>query len=87
MKTKGKCNRCGKIVTSPHIRHKDRDHFHNSQDNLEVLCQDCHIDEHRNESGEHARHSMDAFTVMKGSQLGYRLSRGWYMENSFENDW
>lgn len=42
------CNRCGysKIVDILHVHHKDRNRSNNDINNLEVLCPNCHSEEH-----------------------------------------
>ncbi|KQL21872.1 hypothetical protein AN957_09995 [Cytobacillus solani] len=42
------CNRCG-INENLQVHHKDRNRSNNELDNLEVLCYDCHSEEHKNE--------------------------------------
>jgi len=39
------CNRCGKTLDLQ-VHHIDRDIQNNRSDNLEVLCIDCHLEEH-----------------------------------------
>ncbi len=42
------CNRCGynKIKNILGVHHKDRDRHNNNMNNLEVLCPNCHSEEH-----------------------------------------
>lgn len=42
------CNRCGS-TDALEVHHKDRDRTNNSTENLEVLCHECHVDEHHDE--------------------------------------
>jgi len=44
------CNRCGynKLTACLQVHHKDHDHANNDIDNLEVLCANCHTEEHYN---------------------------------------
>jgi hypothetical protein len=51
LKSKAKCNRCGKnLLYVKHfyrcVHHKDRDRTNNSWENLELLCKRCHQLEH-----------------------------------------
>lgn len=43
-----KCNRCeyNKITHILCVHHKDRDRTNNDLDNLEILCPNCHMEEH-----------------------------------------
>lgn len=43
-----KCNRCGydRVISILEIHHRDRDRNNSSIDNLEVLCPNCHQEEH-----------------------------------------
>lgn len=43
-----KCNRCGydKYVGVLQVHHKDRDRTNNTLDNLEILCPNCHHEDH-----------------------------------------
>lgn len=43
-----KCNRCpyDKVQAVLHVHHKDRDRKNCSLDNLEILCANCHAEEH-----------------------------------------
>lgn len=42
-----KCERCGYAKYQIlHVHHKDRDRNHNSLDNLELICPNCHNEEH-----------------------------------------
>jgi hypothetical protein len=43
-----KCNRCD-CVDNLHVHHKDRNRKNNDIENLEVLCADCHQEEHKYE--------------------------------------
>lgn len=45
-----KCERCGynKHPSILHVHHKDRNRLNNNEDNLEVLCPNCHHEEHFN---------------------------------------
>jgi len=47
-----KCERCGyskwEIL---HIHHKDRDRNNNDRNNLEIICPNCHYEEHSSEKG------------------------------------
>ena len=45
-----KCNRCGyeKHVNILHVHHTDRNRSNNNIENLEVLCLNCHAEEHYN---------------------------------------
>jgi hypothetical protein len=43
---KEKCNRCSS-KDGLGIHHKDNDHFNNDPDNLEVVCNSCHMSEHK----------------------------------------
>jgi hypothetical protein len=45
------CERCGYNETPGilSIHHKDRDRAHNTQDNIEILCPNCHAIEHLDE--------------------------------------
>lgn len=47
----GKCERCGATEdkTTLHLHHKDRNWRNNSISNWEVLCPNCHRDEHKND--------------------------------------
>jgi len=42
------CNRCGyiKVKEVLQVHHKDCDHSNNTVDNLEILCPNCHAEEH-----------------------------------------
>lgn len=42
------CNSCGD-TSDLHVHHQDGDRENNEPENLEVLCKDCHWDEHRPE--------------------------------------
>lgn len=44
-----KCNRCGysKCLSCLEVHHKDRDRSNNNLSNLEILCRNCHGEEHR----------------------------------------
>lgn len=42
------CSDCGS-EESVEVHHKDRDRSNNDIENLEVLCEDCHFDRHREE--------------------------------------
>ena len=43
----GKCERCGYTKTQIlHVHHKDRDRKNNSSNNLELICPNCHYEEH-----------------------------------------
>lgn len=44
------CNRCGfnRVPTILLVHHKDRNRENNELENLEVLCPNCHTEEHRN---------------------------------------
>lgn len=46
---KEKCSSCGydKHKGSLHIHHKDNNHENNNQDNLIVLCANCHMELHQ----------------------------------------
>jgi len=72
--TRGICQRCGEMVESPHIHHKDRDHFNNCIENLEVLCSKCHGKEHSNESDKTAQYN--ACFEMTKAREGYRITEG-----------
>ncbi len=42
-----KCERCGFAkLEILHIHHKDRNRTHNEMDNLELICPNCHAEEH-----------------------------------------
>lgn len=42
-----RCERCGYIKQEIlHVHHKDRDRTHNDLENLELLCPNCHAEEH-----------------------------------------
>lgn len=43
-----KCNRCGydKYIQVLEVHHKDRNRLNNQIDNLEILCRNCHAEEH-----------------------------------------
>jgi hypothetical protein len=43
-----KCNRCGynKLLGVLAVHHKDRDKSNNLVSNLEILCHNCHAEEH-----------------------------------------
>ena len=42
-----KCQRCGFAkLEILHVHHKDRDRTHNELDNLELICPNCHAEEH-----------------------------------------
>ena len=43
-----KCNRCGyeKLVSILQVHHIDRDRHNNDISNLEILCPNCHCEEH-----------------------------------------
>lgn len=43
-----KCNRCGysKCLTIIEVHHKNRDRSNNQLENLELLCRNCHGEEH-----------------------------------------
>jgi len=45
------CNRCGynKILSVLVVHHKDRDRTNNGIDNFEILCRNCHYEEHMND--------------------------------------
>lgn len=45
IKGAGKCDRCGEA--GEHVHHKDRDPLNNDPENLERLCVECHIKEHK----------------------------------------
>lgn len=55
---KKSCNRCGHDGSEHRleIHHKDRDVYNNDPENLEVLCDPCHTEEHRGE--KHPRKSL-----------------------------
>lgn len=41
------CERCGYVKTEIlHVHHKDRDRTHNELENLELICPNCHFEEH-----------------------------------------
>lgn len=42
------CNRCGynKVTAILQVHHKDRDRDNNTKENLEVLCPNCHYEDH-----------------------------------------
>lgn len=44
-KRKPICERCGS-TDNIHVHHKNRDRDDNSDENLEILCQSCHMKEH-----------------------------------------
>lgn len=48
LKLKGKlCERCGyQKFEILQVHHKDRDHMNNDLDNLELICPNCHYEEH-----------------------------------------
>ena len=43
-----KCQRCGydKCISAIHVHHKNRNREDNDMSNLEVLCMNCHAEEH-----------------------------------------
>ena len=42
-----KCERCGfSRIEILHVHHKDRNRTHNELDNLELICPNCHAEEH-----------------------------------------
>lgn len=43
-----KCNRCGydKIIDILQVHHKDRNHKNKTPENLEIVCPNCHEEEH-----------------------------------------
>jgi hypothetical protein len=45
LKPPGPCERCGKEA-APVVHHKDENWRNNNPDNLERLCQSCHLKEH-----------------------------------------
>jgi len=43
----GKCERCGYSKKQIlHVHHKDRNHSNNNPQNLELICPNCHYEEH-----------------------------------------
>jgi len=43
----GKCEKCGYNKTEIlHVHHKDRDRKNNDLGNLELICPNCHYEEH-----------------------------------------
>lgn len=49
---KNECNRCkyiGKYLDTLVVHHKDRDRENNKLSNLEILCRNCHYEDHRND--------------------------------------
>jgi len=59
------CEVCG-ATEELHVHHKDQARSNNDPDNLEVLCEDCHWDRHRDEFADRA----------SGPQKGYRQTIG-----------
>lgn len=51
IETRGsQCGRCGyNKVEILHVHHKDRNRENNSSDNLELICPNCHYEEHYSE--------------------------------------
>ena len=47
----GECARC-RTTDGLEIHHKDRDRENNTVDNLELLCNGCHTEEHRGERND-----------------------------------
>jgi predicted HTH transcriptional regulator len=47
------CQRCGSN-DEIEVHHRDRNRSNNSPENLEVLCHECHMDEHHEERSERA---------------------------------
>ena len=41
----GKCEICG-AINGLNLHHRDENPFHNTEDNWQVLCQDCHVNSH-----------------------------------------
>lgn len=52
----GHCSRCGVEKERLDIHHKDRNKHNQTLENLEVLCHQCHMQEHRHEIGWAAYH-------------------------------
>lgn len=44
-----RCDRQHRTVAADVVHHKDRDTSHNTDDNLEALCDSCHREEHKGE--------------------------------------
>ena len=55
---KVKCSICGydKHMGSLHIHHKDHNHLNNDENNLDVLCANCHMEYHHNNADKRLRY-------------------------------
>jgi len=70
-----KCMNCGKKRTNTAfdliVHHKDKNPFNNSINNLLILCQNCHLKEHKKDLADRTQISK----IMKEKWENYRESK------------
>jgi hypothetical protein len=85
----GKCEHCGRTLDFSsgkwRLHHKDNDHRHNSDDNLEILCTPCHFDEHPNLawSVQHKPLNFELASALGFPDEAILLEAGEYLQRCF----